>query len=277
MEMKKLLSVGIFFLVMAIMSGTAFAQAQYLINVENPLALTLETSPPYDCTTVTIEIDPGGIINTALITAGCWLQFDVSQVALNSLAAADGTVSGPWDPGFTAIVPDADGPGTYMLAVGQFGTVAIDEGPIPICDVEFCCEAPGQSQITISTIPGFETIVGDTTLWDPQVTNGFIDLTQILSPCWCEIAGPAMVAVDAYATVTVQYEISSNIEHCDNPPDYVWRDNCILGNVDQTGLFVVPPTYHGEVCEICVTDTANTDINTGEIVECCYPIDLVGG
>ena len=232
--MKRLSSIAIFIIVFAIMAGTAFAQAQYLINGVNPLPLTLETSHPYDCATVTIEIDPGGIINTALITAGCWIAWDTSQVSVVNVLAADGEVSGPWDSGFSYKVPDADGPGTYMLAVGQFGTVAVDN-PIPICDIEFCCEEPGQSQITISTIPGFQTIVGDTTVWDPHVANGAIDLTQFLSPCWCEIVGSTIVAVDAFQVVTEQYDVSSNLLHCDNPPDYLWRDDCTLGDVDQTG------------------------------------------
>ena len=272
--MKKLYAIGMFVLVFALMPGNAFPQTQYLMNGMNPLPLNLETSPPNDCATVTIEVDPGGIINTPLITGGCWIIWDTSQVSVANLVAADSDAGGPWDSGFTYEVPDADGPGTYMLAVGQFGTVAVDN-PLPICDIEFCCEEPGQSQITISTIPGFETIVGDTTVWDPQVADGVIDLTQIITPCRCDIAGPNFIVGDPFETVTVQYEVSSN-QHCINPSEYVWGDTCVKGDVDQNGLFTVPPSYYYERCEICVTDTANTDINTGEIVQSCLTIDIEG-
>ncbi len=44
--MKKLLAIWMFILVFALMSGTAFPQAQYLIDGVNPLALNLETVPP---------------------------------------------------------------------------------------------------------------------------------------------------------------------------------------------------------------------------------------
>jgi hypothetical protein len=112
MEMKKLLTIGMVILLFAIMSGTAFAQAQYLIDGENPLALTLETVPPNDCATVTIELDPGGEINTFLLTASCWIDFDENQVLITNLVVADADAGGPWDPGFTSVVSDPNGPGS---------------------------------------------------------------------------------------------------------------------------------------------------------------------
>ena len=74
--MKKLSAIGMFFVVFSLVSGSAFAQAQYLIDGVNPLALNLVTVPPNDCQTVTITLDPGGEITTGLITAGCWISWD---------------------------------------------------------------------------------------------------------------------------------------------------------------------------------------------------------
>jgi hypothetical protein len=251
--------------------------ATYLINGSNPLALTLEPLPPNDCTTVSISLDPAGVINTPLITAGFWLEFDVSQVAVVSVTAADDASGGPWDSGFTSIVPDAGGPGTYFVAVGQFGTVAVD-AVVPLGDVELCCQGPGVSQIVVRTIPNFDTVVGDTTVWDPQITpqnNGIIVLAQVVPACSCGVTGPAVVEGDPFAEVTAQYTAANAA--CNNLPAYIWSDDCTLADIDQTGLLTVPPPdTGGETCTITVIDTANIDINSGENVRCNIPIEIFG-
>jgi len=246
---------------------------QYLVDGANPVALTLETDT---CQTISISLDPAGVIDTPLITGGFWLYFNPAQVVVNSVAAADGEVPGPWDPGFTSKVPDPDGPGTYFFAVGQFGTVAVG-APIPLADVELCCQAAGVSQIEVITIPNFDTNVGDTTVWDPQITPGIIDLTQVGKACGCEITGTAEVLASAFDEVTAQYNVGQlNPEEC-GTSTYVWSDDCTLGDVDQTGLLTVPATTTGEVCTITVVDTANTDLNTGGQVTCSLPIEIVKG
>jgi hypothetical protein len=160
--------------------------------------------------------------------------------------------------------------------VGNFDTVSVDV-PIPICDLELCCEGPGQSQISISSIPEFDTVLGDdTTVWDAQIADGIIDLWQIAPACWCELDGPATVERSAYDTVTEQYTAIPG-PHCTNPPAYFWSDDCDLGNVDQTGLLTIPATTMEDYCTITAVDTANTDINTGEPVQCNIPIEIVGG
>ena len=174
--MKKLLAIGLFILVCSLMSGTAFPQAEYLINGVNPSPLVLETVPPHDCATVTITLDPGGEITTPLVSGGCWIIWDTSQVAIVNVDAIE-SPEGPWDVAVTTLVPEAGGPGTYYVSLGLFATVPINQGPILLCDVELCSEGPGQSQITISTIPSFDTFVGDTTVWDPDIDNGIINLT----------------------------------------------------------------------------------------------------
>ena len=174
--MKNPVTLWLTILALALMSGTAFPQAQYLIDGVNPLALNLVTVPPNDCQTVTITLDPGGEITTPLVSGGCWITWDTSHVSIANLVAIT-TPDGPWDIGATALVPEAGGPGTYYVSLGLFATVPINQGPIPLCNVDFCSEGLGQSQITISTIPGFHTFVGDTTVWDPDIDDGIINLT----------------------------------------------------------------------------------------------------
>jgi hypothetical protein len=65
--------------------------------------------------------------------------------------------------------------------VGNFNTVPID-APIPICAVQFCCQRPGESEIDIHPGYAFTNIVGDTTVWDPDVDYGLISLIQIVPP-----------------------------------------------------------------------------------------------
>ena len=253
---------------LVVCAAPAFA-SQYTIDGSNPLDLQLDVG---SCQTVSIALDSTGI-NTALITAGFWLIFDASQVTLGTVNAADTSViPGPWDPGFSSIVLDPDGPGTLFVAVGQFGTVAANGAQIPLGEVELCCQAPGVSVITVITIPNFDTVVGDTTVWDPLDSNGIINLTQVAPACTCDVTGPAEINSDAFAPVTAQYTATAGAE-C-GPTAYVWSDDCAFGDVDQTGLMTVPTTFVSETCTITVVDTANTNINTGEIVTCDIPISI---
>ena len=274
-KMKKLFVVWTLFLIFVLLPDIAFPQAQYLIDDENPFNLNLETIPPNNCKTVTITLDPGGVINTSLITAGCGISYDESQILITDVVVADADAGGPWDPGFTSAIPDPNGPGSYWVEVGNFNTVPVN-APIPICDVEFCCQGPGESKIDIFPGYAFTNIVGDTTVWDMDVHYGLINLTQIAPPCQCEITGSLTVEFSEYDSVTEYYTANLG-PHCTNPPNYEWSDNCISGYVNQNGLLTVPPIFSTENCEICVMDLANTDINTGELVECCISIELVPG
>lgn len=260
-------------LVLGLTLSQSFAIAQFSINGENPLALTLDTVPPNNCQTVTITLDPGGVINTSLITAACGINYDESQVLITNVIVADADAGGPWDPGFTGNYGDVAGPGTYYVTVGNFSTVPVN-APIPICDVEFCCLGPGVSELVIVPGYGLGDIIGDTTVWDSDVHNGLINLTQVAPACQCDITGQLIFELSESDTVTQVYNASLG-PHCINPPNHVWSDTCTLGDVNQNGLLTVPPISSAEECEICVMDLANTDINTGESVECCILIEML--
>ncbi len=267
--MKKLSVICMFFLVFASLSGTAFAQAEYIIDGINPLVLALDTGT---CQTVFIALEPGGIINTPLVQAGFWLVYDPAQVTIGDVVPYDWNNGGPWEPMIGPPIPPDPLSGTYFLMVANPDSVPIDN--LGIAEVEFCCEGPGQSQVTISTIPEFDTVVGGTAVWDSQIADGIIDLWQVAPACSCEITGPWVVPLSPYHTVTEQY-VASPGQHCIHPPNYVWLDDCDLGDVDQSGLLIIPPTTGGETCTITVVDSANTDINTGEPVQCDKPIELI--
>ncbi len=274
--MKKLLALWMFIIVFTLMSGTASPQAEYIMEGQNPFDLTLGTTPPYDCQYLTIALDPNGLIYTPLILAGFWLTYDDMHVSVRNIAVYDGElVPALWDPAFTSKLPPGE-TGSYFLSVGNFATVSLDD--LRIADVEFCLEGTGQSQITVSTIPGFDTVVGGTTVWDPQITNGIIDL-QIAQPCSCELDGPTSVEADAFYPVTAQYTGTFYPgPNCENPPEYLYTTTCTVGGATidhNTGLLTVGP-YVGidEECTICVMDRANTDINTGEPIECCMAIEI---
>ncbi len=73
----------------------------------------------------------------------------------------------PGTPDIPLEVPDPAGPGTYMVAVGNFATVQADQdGDIILGRVYLRYEGGGDTQITISTIPGFDTFVCDSEILD---------------------------------------------------------------------------------------------------------------
>jgi hypothetical protein len=275
--MKKLSAIGLFILVFSLMSGTSFPQAEYTLDGQNPFELSLETTPPYDCQYVTIALDPNEVINTPLILAGFWLTYDDMHVSVRNVAVYDGELTPAlWDPAFTSKLPPGE-TGTYFLVVANFTTVPLDD--LRIADVEFCLEGTGQSQITVSTIPGFDTVVSETTVWDPLITNGIINPTQLAPACICDVKGATFIQSNPFGDVTEQYAATSFGSLC-GPPAYVWSDDCDQGDIDQTGLLTVPAFTDpllNETCTITVVDYANTDINTGDPVECFIDIVIEEG
>jgi len=251
------------------MSGSAFS-IEY--NTDVSPELTVEVG---ECFNMDVRLDQ---VPEPLLTAGFLITHDSSLATIVDVIVYDGNdLPGPWDAGFTTLVPDADGPGTYLIACGNFASVPPEEAVI--ARVEICSITDGVDTITITTIPDFQTVVSGIfpyEVFDSQIIPHIITVNQNPPACRCEISGPPVISFSSQEPATAQYTVSSNSMHCDNPPDYVWSDTCLFGDVDQNGLMTVPVFYFYESCEICVTDNANVDINTGELVECCLPIDLEG-
>jgi hypothetical protein len=122
----------------------------------------------------------------ALLTGGFWISFDPALVSVVSVEVYNNSVlPGPWDPGFTTIIPDSDGPGTYLVACGNFDCVTPDaDGDVIIGRVRFRCESAGDAFITIAPIPisGYDTVVGcslPTVIYDPDITPNTFTIHQI--------------------------------------------------------------------------------------------------
>ena len=70
---------------------------------------------------------------------------------------------GAWDTGMSNTVPDPQGPGTYLVTVGNLSLVKPDDSSgINIANLRFNCtgDCSGQT-IKISTVPNFDSVVGN--------------------------------------------------------------------------------------------------------------------
>lgn len=97
-----------------------------------------------------------------LLTAGFLITYDPSNVSIANVDVHDGSaLTGPWDRDMTKKYQDANGPGTYMVACGNLGNATPDsDSTINLAKVRFTCNGNCDSSITISTIPGFNTVGG---------------------------------------------------------------------------------------------------------------------
>ena len=125
-----------------------------------PLAFLLATAislPLYICATASIPMA------YALITAGFWLKFNPAQMVVSSLEVYDDSdIPGPWDHAMTKKLENPDGSGTYLVTLGNLANVDPDQNAqIKLAKVRFRCKGDCGDPITISTIAGFDTVVGD--------------------------------------------------------------------------------------------------------------------
>ena len=69
---------------------------------------------------------------------------------------------GPWDHAMTKKHEKPDGSGTYLVTLGNLANVQPDKnGEIKLAQVRFRCNGDCVEPITIKTILGFDTVVGD--------------------------------------------------------------------------------------------------------------------
>jgi len=119
-------------------------------------------------------------VSEELISAGFSINYDPSNVSIVSADVYDGSsLPGPWDPGMTRIVKDADGPGTYMVGCGNLGNVSPDgDNNVNIAKIRFICTGDCSNPITISTISGLDTIVGGNNghVYDPNIQSANITI-----------------------------------------------------------------------------------------------------
>jgi hypothetical protein len=97
-----------------------------------------------------------------IITAGFWISYDPTQVSIASAEIYDGSVlKGPWDRSMTKKVENPGGKGTYLVTVGNLANVKPDKkGDVIIGKVKYLCNDKCTKPITLTTIQGFDTVVG---------------------------------------------------------------------------------------------------------------------
>ena len=291
--MKKLLTIMCaVFLVVGLSAGQAFA-----IGYEADANPTTDPGTDYD-TSITIDVGASLTFDVnltevpqSLITAGVTLSFDPSAIAITGALIYDGADISRgdggtnWDSGFSGKVgPINVGPGQsiYNITCGNFAGVAPVPGApgmIPIVRVTVQSISDVVSPVGFQPIPGSDTVVGDSTVFDGDITPTELVIEGFIPPCSCDLTGPANpLTADAFAPVVVDppYEATGNA-FCDNPPAYSYSDTCVGADVDAvTGVLTIAAAAVGESCEVCATDSANTD-DMGAPIECCTPVEIEQG
>jgi hypothetical protein len=125
-------------------------------------------------------------VPTPLLTAGFWVEYDSTQIDIEDVLIYDSSdLPGPWNPEFSLKIPEPYGSGTYFVAVAGWLTpsyipiIPDSDGDIIIARLQLYCSGAGVSGMRISTIPGFDTVVGeDSTVFDFQITPNVIGISQ---------------------------------------------------------------------------------------------------
>lgn len=98
-----------------------------------------------------------------LITGGFMINYDASQMKIVGVDVYDGSgLTGPWDSQMTNKVENPNGPGTFMVVVGNLASVAPDENSnINMARARFQCTGSCDSAVSLTPVSGFDTIVGN--------------------------------------------------------------------------------------------------------------------
>lgn len=111
-----------------------------------------------------------------LITAAIYLEFDASQITSINADIYDDL----WDGAMSRSIENPQGPGSFAVIVGNFSTVTPDgDGDIPIARLQFDCVENCNVQITVMTVPGFDSVVGDSAItYDPSIVPNVFTIEQ---------------------------------------------------------------------------------------------------
>ncbi len=107
-----------------------------------------------------------------LITSGFMMTYDPSKMEILGADVYDGSVlTGPWDSDMTNKVANPSGPGTYMVIVGNLGSVTPDESSnINIARLRVNCTGSCDGSFTVTPVPNFDTMVGNSsTIYDSKM------------------------------------------------------------------------------------------------------------
>ena len=108
-----------------------------------------------------------------LITAAIYLEFDASQITSLNADIYDDL----WDGAMSSSVAK---PGSFAVILGNFSTVAPDgDGDIPIARLQFDCVENCNVQITVKTLPDFDSVVGDSAItYDSSIVPNVFTIEQ---------------------------------------------------------------------------------------------------
>jgi hypothetical protein len=275
--MRKL-SMVCMIMVIALSAGQAFAQATYLVEGSaGSLVLNLTVGA---CVTDTIAVDGSSFGTSPLVSGGFLISQSDSgaTVAITSCQCYDGTLTpAVWDAGVTPVFDPTGYPGGVFVAAANLGAgVALPNANILVCDVTFCGVAADTSIITVDTVPDFDTWVDqNSVVYDSTIAAVTLNALVLGDPCECAIAGPASVQAPKTGSVTENYMAAGDAQ-CDNPSVYAYSTDCAGGTIDpDAGVFTVLAGAAHETCTVTATDTANTNINTGDVVVCTLPIEIL--
>ena len=112
-------------------------------------------------------------ITAPLITAGFWISYHPAQATVSSVEVFDDAdLTGPWDHAMTKKLENPEGKGTYLVTLGNLANVEPDKNAeIKLAKVIFSCKDDCGDPITIKTILGFDTVVGDEgRVYDSELT-----------------------------------------------------------------------------------------------------------
>ena len=111
-------------------------------------------------------------------------------------------------------------------------------GDIILGRVRFRCLGEGDVSIIISTIPGFDTNMGESgTMYDYDIMPNILTIHQVIAPC-CTHISPDPEKV--FAGETMQF--TGIKKGTCVPPNYVWSDDCENAEIDPaTGVFTIEP------------------------------------
>jgi hypothetical protein len=103
-----------------------------------------------------------------LLTAGFWVFYDSSLLKVENVAAFDNIdLPGPWDYLMTRKAANPKGPGHFFACGNLSGTSPDGCNDVLIARLTFGCVVPGDTRIALTTIPGFDSVVGYSgTLYD---------------------------------------------------------------------------------------------------------------
>jgi hypothetical protein len=191
---KKLSLLCFIIFILFLMANPAVAQIGYCKDI-NP---TSQPGSDFDeevsvsaGTQITVDVQVNDVPNS-LITGGVAFLYDPNLISVISTAIYDGEEierqdgGTNWDPGFStttkvdsdSLGPQYEGLNGYIITCGNFSTVSPVNGDIPIARFVLEYKGPGETSVEFMTVPGFDTLVGDATVFDGDITPNIITLNQ---------------------------------------------------------------------------------------------------